>query len=59
MTEDEIAGESGGMVPAWCVGLVLSGTGVIYGGARSEQSRGLVRALSVDQPRFIAGARHR
>jgi hypothetical protein len=54
MTEDEIAGESGGTVSSRLVrGVrVLSGTGVIYGGARSEQASasGLVRASSVDQP---------
>ena len=38
MTEDEIAGESGGTVSSRMVrGVrVLSGTGVIYGGTRSE-----------------------
>ena len=40
MTEDEIAGESGGTVSSRMVrGVrVLSGTGVIYGGTRSEQA---------------------
>ncbi len=40
MTEEEIAGESGGTVSSRMVrGVrVLSGTGVIYGGIRSEQT---------------------
>jgi zona occludens toxin len=40
MTEDEIAGESGGTVSSRMVrGVrVLTGTGVIYGGTRSEQA---------------------
>jgi zona occludens toxin len=40
MTEDEIAGESGGTVSSRLVrGVrVLSGTGVLYGGTRSEQA---------------------
>ena len=50
MTEEEIAGESGGTVSSRMVrGVrVLSGTGVIYGGTRSEQATapGLVVARS-------------
>src|SRR5438132_10382830 len=52
MTEDEIAGESGGTVSSRMVrGVrVLSGTGVIYGGTRSEQASvsGMVPALSAE-----------
>ena len=56
MTEDEIAGESGGTVSSRLVrGVrVLSGTGVIYGGTRSEQvyasALGIVPSLSVKSP---------
>ena len=54
MTEDEIAGESGGTVSSRLVrGVrVLSGTGVLYGGTRSEQSfaSGLVPSSSVESP---------
>ena len=48
MTEDEIAGESGGTVSSRMVrGVrVLSGTGVLYGGTRSEQALALSRAPS-------------
>jgi hypothetical protein len=50
MTEDEIAGESGGTVSSRMVrGVrVLSGTGVLYGGTRSEQAfaSGMVRSPS-------------
>jgi hypothetical protein len=54
MTEDEIAGESGGTVSSRMVrGVrVLSGTGVLYGGTRSEQpyASGMVPSLSVESP---------
>lgn len=54
MTEDEIAGESGGTVSSRIVrGVrVLSGTGVIYGGTRSEQAyvSGMVPSLSAEMP---------
>ena len=54
MTEDEIAGESGGTVSSRMVrGVrVLVGTGVRYGGTRSEQvlASGLVPSLSVETP---------
>jgi zona occludens toxin (predicted ATPase) len=52
MTEDEIAGESGGTVSSRMVrGVrVLSGTGVMYGGTRSEPSvaAGMVPSSSAD-----------
>jgi len=54
MTEDEIAGESGGTVSSRLVrGVrVLSGTGVRYGGTRSELAfaSGMVPSLSVEMP---------
>ena len=54
MTEDEIAGESGGTVSSRLVrGVrVLSGTGVRYGGTRSEQAgvSDLVPLSSVESP---------
>jgi zona occludens toxin len=54
MTEDEIAGESGGTVSSRLVrGVrVLSGTGVRYGGTRSEQAgvSDLVPSSSVESP---------
>ena len=54
MTEDEIAGESGGTVSSRLVrGVrVLSGTGVRYGGMRSEQAgvSDLVPLSSVESP---------
>jgi len=54
MTEEEIAGESGGTVFSRLVrGVrVLSGTGVIYGGTRSDQALalGLVPSLSAEMP---------
>jgi hypothetical protein len=54
MTEEEIAGESGGTVSSRIVrGVrVLSGTGVLYGGTRSEQasSSGMVPSSSVESP---------
>ena len=54
MTEDEIAGESGGTVSSRMVrGVrVLSGTGVLYGGTRSEQAfaSGMVPSSSVMIP---------
>lgn len=54
MTEDEIAGESGGTVSSRLVrGVrVLSGTGVRYGGTRSEQAgvSDLVTSSSVESP---------
>lgn len=54
MTEEEIAGESGGTVSSRMVrGVrVLSGTGVLYGGTRSEQafSSGMVPSSSVESP---------
>jgi hypothetical protein len=54
MTEDEIAGESGGTVSSRMVrGVrVLSGTGVLYGGTRSEQAfaSGMVPSSSVEMP---------
>ena len=54
MTEDEIAGESGGTVSSRLVrGVrVLSGTGVLYGGTRSEQAfaSGMVPSSSVEMP---------
>ncbi|TLY22720.1 MAG: hypothetical protein E6K66_07740 [Nitrospirae bacterium] len=55
MTEDEIAGESGGTVSSRMVrGVrVLSGTGVIYGGTRSEQAyaSGMAPLLSAEIPK--------
>ena len=52
MTEDEIAGESGGTVSSRLVrGVrVLSGTGVRYGGTRSEQvyASGMVPSSSAE-----------
>lgn len=54
MTEDEIAGESGGTVSSRLVrGVrVLSGTGVIYGGTRSEQASAseTVSSFSMEMP---------
>jgi zona occludens toxin (predicted ATPase) len=54
MTEEEIAGESGGTVSSRLVrGVrVLSGTGVLYGGTRSEQAfaSGMVSSSSVESP---------
>ncbi len=54
MTEDEIAGESGGTVSSRLVrGVrVLSGTGVRYGGTRSEQAivSDLIPSSSVESP---------
>jgi len=54
MTEEEIAGESGGTVSSRLVrGVrVLSGTGVLYGGSRSEQAfaSGMVPSSSVEMP---------
>ena len=54
MTEDEIAGESGGTVSSRMVrGVrVLSGTGVLYGGTRSEPAlaSGLVPSSSAESP---------
>jgi zona occludens toxin len=54
LTEEEIAGESGGTVSSRMVrGVrVLSGTGVIYGGTRSEEAyaSGLVRMSSAETP---------
>jgi zona occludens toxin len=54
MTEDEIAGESGGTVSSRMVrGVrVLSGTGVLFGGTRSEQAlaSGLVPTSSAEMP---------
>jgi hypothetical protein len=54
MTEDEIAGESGGTVFSRMVrGVrVLSGTGVLYGGTRSEQAfaSGMVPSSSSESP---------
>ncbi len=54
MTEDEIAGESGGTVSSRLVrGVrVLSGTGVIYGGTRSESAvaAGMVPSSSAEFP---------
>jgi hypothetical protein len=54
MTEDEIAGESGGTVSSRLVrGVrVLAGTGVRYGGTRSEPAlaSGLVPSSSVESP---------
>jgi zona occludens toxin (predicted ATPase) len=54
MTEEEIAGESGGTVSSRLVrGVrVLSGTGVFYGGTRSEPAfaLGLVPSLSAESP---------
>ena len=54
MTEEEIAGESGGTVSSRMVrGVrVLSGTGVLYGGTRSEQAfaSGMVPSSSVEMP---------
>ena len=54
MTEDEIAGESGGTVSSRLVrGVrVLSGTGVRYGGTRSEQTgvSDLIPSSSVESP---------
>ena len=54
MTEEEIAGESGGTVFSRMVrGVrVLSGTGVLYGGMRSDQAfaSGLVPSSSVESP---------
>ena len=59
MTEEEIAGESGGTVSSRIVrGVrVLSGTGVVYGGARSEpaSATGLVRASSRASGTFQCG----
>jgi hypothetical protein len=54
MTEDEIAGESGGTVSSRMVrGVrVLAGTGVLYGGTRSEPAfaSGMVPSSSVESP---------
>ena len=54
MTEEEIAAESGGTVSSRMVrGVrVLSGTGVLYGGMRSEQanSQGSLGSSSVEMP---------
>jgi hypothetical protein len=54
MTEEEIAGESGGTVSSRLArGVrVLSGTGVIYGGSRSEQAlaSGMVPSSSAEMP---------
>ena len=54
MTEDEIAGESGGTISSRLVrGVrVLAGTGVFYGGTRSEQVvvSGMAPSLSVESP---------
>jgi zona occludens toxin len=54
MTEEEIAGESGGTVSSRMVrGVrVLSGTGVLYGGTRSEQAyaSASVRSSSAEMP---------
>jgi zona occludens toxin len=54
MTEEEIAGESGGTVSSRIVrGVrVLSGTGVIYGGIRSEQASasGMAQLSSAEMP---------
>jgi hypothetical protein len=54
MTEEEIAGESGGTVSSRIVrGVrVLSGTGVLYGGSRSEQAfaSGMAPSSSVESP---------
>jgi len=54
MTEDEIAGESGGTVSSRMVrGVrVLSGTGVLYGGTRSEEAlaSGMVPLSSAESP---------
>jgi hypothetical protein len=60
MTEEEIAGESGGTVSSRIVrGVrVLSGTGVIYGGSRSEHASAssMVRASSVEMPASFSSA---
>ena len=55
MTEDEIAGESGGTVSSRLVrGVrVLSGTGVRYGGTRSEQA-----GVSDLVPSFVESPAH-
>ena len=54
MTEDEIAGESGGTVSSRMVrGVrVLAGTGVLYGGTRSEPAlaSGMVPSSSAEMP---------
>jgi len=54
MTEDEIAGESGGTVSSRLVrGVrVLAGTGVLYGGTRSEPAfaSGMVPSSSAEMP---------
>jgi zona occludens toxin len=54
MTEEEIAGESGGTVSSRMArGVrVLSGTGVRYGGTRSDEASasGMVRASSAESP---------
>ncbi len=54
MTEEEIAGESGGTVSSRLVrGVrVLSGTGVLYGGSRSEpaSASGIVPSSSAESP---------
>ena len=60
MTEEEIAGESGGTVSSRMVrGVrVLSGTGVRYGGSRSEEASTLsmVRSSSAESPAQIGRA---
>ena len=59
MTEEEIAGESGGTVSSRMVrGVrVLTGTGVIYGGTRSDQavSLGLGRVSDAESPTSESG----
>jgi len=56
MTEDEIAGESGGTVSSRLVrGVrVLSGTGVLYGGTRSGQAMasGMAPSLSAEMSKI-------
>jgi hypothetical protein len=58
MTEEEIAAESGGTVSSRMVrGVrVLSGTGVLYGGTRSEQanSSGSLGSSSVEMPARVS-----
>ena len=58
MTEDEIAGESGGTVSSRMVrGVrVLSGTGVLYGGTRSEQAlaSGMAPVFSAEIPKIAS-----
>ena len=58
MTEAEIAAESGGTVSSRMVrGVrVLAGTGVIYGGTRSEpaSASGLLRSSSLEMPARVS-----